>query len=368
MYSEILKIIEGGLNGDRDRVASYTKLLIKNLESEGNTKLADRINKILISNNTRLVGLDSFSSKPVDQDSRMEMVSVKLPVPLDNNLVLNDFIQKDIEEFIYSYQQKEKLLAFNLEQTNKLLLFGKPGTGKTSLARYISNEVNLPLVTARLDGLVSSLLGNTAKNIRKIFDYAKKTPCVLFLDEFDVIAKIRDDKNELGELKRVVNSLLQNIDDFDNGSILIAATNHENLLDPAVWRRFDKVIEMPLPNAVNREHLIKEYSSKIKNNYVDDTKKMKVIVDLMEGLSHSDINTILRNAIRKTILNNFNDLNHIHLMYEIFTFKNRSLINEDELLAFLLNNGISQKDINKHFDISLRKIRGYVKEINLEGN
>lgn len=361
MYSEILKIIEGGLQGDRDRVASYTKLLIKNLEAEGNTKLADRINKALTRNNTKLVGLDSFSSKPVDQDSRMEMVSVKLPIPLENQLILNPFIRGEVEDFIEGYKQKEKLLAFNLEQTNKLLLYGKPGTGKTTLATYISNELNLPLVTARLDGLVSSLLGNTAKNIRKIFEYAKKTPCVLFLDEFDVIAKIRDDKNELGELKRVVNSLLQNIDDFDNGSVLIAATNHENLLDPAVWRRFDKVIEMPLPNKEEIENLIKEYSSNIINSFTNDSKKMKILADLMINLSPSDIQMIIKNTIRKGILNNSMELTYIQIIYELFLFNNHNVADEDILIEYLLRNGVSQKDININFNIPLRKIRSISK-------
>lgn len=113
-------------------------------------------------------------------------------------------------------------------------MYSPPGCGKTSAARYLASELKLPLITAWHDTLISSLLGNTAKNIHHIFEYAKKQPCILFLDEFDAIAKARDDAHEMGELKRVVNSLLQNIDDFLQEGILIAATNHAKMLDTAV--------------------------------------------------------------------------------------------------------------------------------------
>src|SRR3712207_5844920 len=121
---------------------------------------------------------------------------------------------------------------------------GVTGVQTCALPIYISMETGLPLITARLDGMISSLLGSTAKNIRKIFDFASRQECILFLDEFDVIAKIRDDKNETGELKRVVNSLIQNIDVFSRDSIIIAATNHHELLDPAIWRRFNRVLSI----------------------------------------------------------------------------------------------------------------------------
>ena len=133
-------------------------------------------------------------------------------------------------------------------------------------------KTKLPLATARLDGLISSLLGSTAKNIRKIFDYASKQECVLFLDEFDVIAKVRDDKNEMGELKRVVNSLLQNIDMFSPDSIIIAATNHHELLDPAVWRRFNKVLLIDKPTVPEIQKFLKLLLEKNSNEITNNEK------------------------------------------------------------------------------------------------
>lgn len=363
MYSEMIKIIESGLNGDREKVLNYAKLLVENLKSEGNEKLALKISKIISSKNSRLVSLDSFSTKPIDQETRMDMVNITLPNSSKDFLIFNEVVNEEVQDFINSYNLKEKLILNDIETTNKLLLYGKPGTGKTSLANYVSGELKLPLVTARLDGLVSSLLGSTAKNIRKIFEYAAKSPCVLFLDEFDVIAKIRDDKNELGELKRVVNSLLQNIDEFDSGSILIAATNHDQLLDPAVWRRFDKVIELGMPDENKRIDLIKEFSSKVNTNYLNDDHKLNTLSKNFYSFAPSEIKTVINNSIRKMFLKDNSQLTYSKLLYEVFLFKHRNAIETNDLVGFLIENGITQKEINEEFKIPIRKIREFAKKV-----
>jgi SpoVK/Ycf46/Vps4 family AAA+-type ATPase len=137
------------------------------------------------------------------------------------------------------------------------------------------------MYVARLDGLISSFLGSTAKNIRAVFEFASRVPCVLLLDEFDAIAKLRDDQQELGELKRVVNSFIQNIDSLGRDIILIAATNHEQLLDPAVWRRFQYLLHIDLPNLEQREAFWKLFSGDL--NW--SPKQLKTLADLSEGFS-----------------------------------------------------------------------------------
>src|SRR3569833_2537530 len=147
----------------------------------------------------------------------MSIVDLYNPVNAEFSIILQDAVADKVEDFVKVIEHKDKFKQMGLFNQNTLLLYGLPGVGKTTIAKYISMRTGLPLVTARLDAVISSLLGNTSKNIRKIFEYADSKPCILFLDEFDAIAKASDDQHEMGELKRVINSLLQNIDAFTRG-------------------------------------------------------------------------------------------------------------------------------------------------------
>ena len=302
MYTEIIKIIEGGLTNDKEKVVNYATVLANNLEKQGESSLAKRILLTLSKKKGTLTALDSLSTRPVDSESRMDIVEVSFPQIAADKLVLSKYTREKILRFIESYTRRDLLLQSGLYASNTLLLYGPPGCGKTTVAQLISSITGLPLVTARLDGLVSSLLGNTAKNIRKIFDYASKRECILFLDEFDVIAKLRDDKNELGELKRVVNSLIQNIDSFSENSILIAATNHQELLDPAIWRRFTSVLTLERPQNEEINQLLYVLLDGKKTNFLSVPKKLECLQNALLGLSHSDINTILLNSLRNIVL------------------------------------------------------------------
>ena len=296
--NEVMKIVEGALKSDKTKVSSYTQLLVDKLTENGEVRLAKTFNKILTNTASSHV-MSSDVKVPVDHESRLPVADVYHPFDSET-VVLNDPAKEQVDRFLLYTKNSGKLLNRGIDVPNSILLFGPPGCGKTKLAAYISKEVSLPLVTARLDSMVSSYLGNTSKNIRAVFEYAKSVPCVLFLDEFDAIAKIRDDNNELGELKRVVNSLLQNIDDLKNGSIIIAATNHEHLLDPAVWRRFGFKIEIGPPDNISRTELIRLFLP-------DDELPQKEI-DLasaaMTGLSGADIGEICNKVAIDSILFN----------------------------------------------------------------
>ena len=217
------------------------------------------------------------------------------------------------------------------------------------------------MVIARLDGIVSSLLGSTAKNIRKIFEYASSFPCILFLDEFDAIAKARDDSHELGELKRVINSLLQNIDSMPSSCVLIAATNHQNLLDPAVWRRFVQKIEVELPEEEEILTLMSVFSENFETNYANDKQKMQSLLKVFQGLSPSDIKTIYDKAKVKSIISGKNTIDYCQLLFGVFGLKNTDNT-ESSLVHFLNENGMSQVAIHDSFGISIRKIKGFLSE------
>lgn len=363
MYTEIIKIIEGGLVNDKEKVFNYATVLATNLEKQGDVSLAKRIRTALSKKNSSFTSLDNLSAKPVDTESRMEIVEITMPNIEVTQVILDRYVQEAINSFIKSYKRRETLLKSGIDVSNSLLLYGPPGCGKTTVAQLIASVTGLPLVTARLDGLVSSLLGSTAKNIRKIFDFASKRECILFLDEFDVIAKLRDDKNELGELKRVVNSLIQNIDSFSADSILIAATNHHELLDPAIWRRFSTVVTLEKPQKDEIEQLLRSLLKDKKNNFFDNTKKLDSIVEALYGLSHSDIKTVVFNALRNVILSDRDTLTNCDILKDIYFHQNHTIDDEDAFIAYLLSHGVTHKELNEGLEIPLRKIQNVSKNI-----
>ncbi|ABR48536.1 AAA ATPase, central domain protein [Alkaliphilus metalliredigens QYMF] len=362
MNTEIIKIIEGSLNNDKQKVISYAKVLANNLEQEGEVLVARKIRKMIGDKDIHPVYLDDLLSKPVDKESRMDILDVEVPSGNFQSLIFSYNLTKEIDQFIAMAKNKEKLYSFGIESPHSLLLYGVPGGGKTSIAKYISEKMELPLVTARLDSLISSLLGSTAKNIRRIFEFSSKQPCILFLDEFDAIAKARDDKHELGELKRVVNTLLQNIDEFNNNNILIAATNHPDLLDSAIWRRFSTVIEVPVPAENEINELIKRFLGNMMYDFQDNTKLFNNIQALLEGCSPADIKNICINCMKKTIINDKQQIEYQDLIYEIYLFKYHNISELESVVKFMNDNGVAQMKIHKAINLSLRQIRNILKK------
>ncbi len=360
MYTEILRIIEGGLAKDPGKVYSYSKILAGKLEKDGDDRLSKMINRVIDKGPANTVTMDELLTTPVDHESRLSIVDVEIPSKEKTPIVLAPMVENKINDFIGAVKHQNALMSLGIETSNTLLLYGKPGCGKTTVAKYISEQTDLPLIVARFDAIVSSLLGNTAKNIRKIFDFADNKPCILFLDEFDAIAKARDDQHELGELKRVINSLLQNIDSFSNNNILIAATNHPELLDKAIWRRFNHVIEIGLPQDNEISTLIKEFVGDFLNDFSEDKKKHEKLVKLLESKSPSDIKAIINNAKTQSVIHGNNTLKYEDLLFEIFEFNNHGALSFEKMIEFLNENGMPQASIADKMKLSLRQIRNYL--------
>lgn len=360
-YSEIGKIIEAGLDRDKEKVRSFAQLLAKKMREDGETRGSNRIVNILEKRRSGQATMDALMPLPVDQESRMNIVDIDYS-PQAEQLILSESIRLKLQDFMDTIQHKKQMDDMGLEFSQSLLLYGYPGCGKTSAASYIASQMQLPLVTARLDTLISSLLGATAKNLHKIFEYAKRQPCVLFLDEFDAIAKARDDQHELGELKRVVNSLLQNIDDYCKDGILIAATNHQELLDNAIWRRFQSVIEMTRPGVDEIRQMMDLLPDFINTAEVKDNQ-WKKIYQSMIGLSYSDIKKISNNISKKAVLNNNADLDMENMIAEVYLFKTHGDYSKEDMALFLLECGVPKKRVAAYTGFSRRKTDQFAERV-----
>lgn len=298
--SELFRIVSGALRLDTLKVRNYVSFLADKLEADGDAMTSARLRQLLSETDRQLKPTDvnSAPTLPVDGESRFALIEdVNLKELSEEPLVLGTAQQDVVSEFISIAKSQGQFEVHGIAASSTMLLYGPPGCGKSRLARHIAKELGLPLYLVRLDGLISSFLGSTSKNIRMVFDFVSKRPCVLLLDEFDAIAKIRDDKQELGELKRVVNSFLQNLDNMGAHSVVIAATNHHNLLDSAVWRRFSYTLELTYPSAEQRETLWRQFLGKVSWH----TKDIDVLTDLSEGFSGSEIREVCLRIRRQTI-------------------------------------------------------------------
>jgi hypothetical protein len=295
--SEVLRIVAGALRLDVNKVRNYTAFLAEKLEKGGDAATANRLRKLLSETDHQLQPtLLATRAIPVDSETRFPLLETVGHRDAEPPLLLPQEQQDLVEEFISVAKSRAILDHEDIGEPATLLVYGPPGCGKTRLARHIAGALGLRLYVARLDGLISSYLGSTAKNIRAIFEFAASTPCVLFLDEFDAIAKLRDDSQELGELKRVVNSFLQNLDALGSESIVLAATNHPQLLDVAVWRRFSYRLEVHLPGSAVRQQL---WSLFLGRDLAG--AELSILTDLSEGLSGADIREVCLHLRRRSI-------------------------------------------------------------------
>jgi hypothetical protein len=236
---------------------------------------------------------------PTDRETGTPLARVLFPSSSTVQApVLNASLAAAITDLLAEWQRGEDLARIGAKPHMRCLIYGPPGVGKTKLARYLAQQLGLPCLEVRLDGLVSSFLGTTARNIGALFDYANRYRCVLFLDEFDAVAKARDDAQEIGEIKRVVNTLLQSIDGRNGLGITLAATNHEHLLDTAVWRRFDARIELQKPEPAAREQLLKDFLKPMRLK----SGELQFLIWATDGMSGADIEMLVDSGKRFFVL------------------------------------------------------------------
>jgi SpoVK/Ycf46/Vps4 family AAA+-type ATPase len=235
---------------------------------------------------------------PRSKGDAAPLVDVRWSNKSFQDVVLGERPKKRICRFLEEYTKKERLAACGLTPKRKLLFFGPPGNGKTLCAEVIAGELEMPLFYVRFDSLVASYLGETAANLRSVYEFAASNCGVVFFDEFDAIGKTRDSRDDVGELKRVVNSFLQLLDGYAGHGPIIAATNYEKLLDHALARRFDDLVHFPAPSG---KQMVSYFRTRMKPFRVEGFSPEQA-AGWCEGCSFSDADRIFTESLKTIAL------------------------------------------------------------------
>ena len=297
------------------------------------------------------------SLSPVDSDSNLPLTTVQFPVQVEHTPIWAPEVDSGLKTLVNEWKNAELLITAGLEPSRTILLSGPPGVGKTLAATFLANQLDLPLVTLNLAAAVNSLLGKTGNNLAKVLAHAQSQPCVLLLDEFDAFAKRRDDGQDIGELKRVVNVLLQAIDEWPATSLLVAATNHEELLDRAIFRRFDFWLRFP-------ESTPEQITALLMQLGCDHGLAIK-IAPTFAGGPLSDVSKLVTRAKRQVVLH------QTTFEHAILDLAIPEYLNDDEVKKYLeikklKSEGKSLRDIGKALNIHASTVSRILRRISKE--
>jgi SpoVK/Ycf46/Vps4 family AAA+-type ATPase len=303
MNSELVRrIVRAAVSRDDAALVGAVRQLAQSEAKQGHTRTAADLEAIVSNGNARALELRPAEALPMPlPKSRMEgtsLVQVMEPRRSLSDIFLDEDTYAAVSRFLLEYSNQTLFAAHGVTHKRKLLFFGPPGNGKTLCAEVIARELGLPLCYVRLDSIIASYLGETAANLRRVFDYGNTHNAVLFFDEFDAIGKTRDDGLDVGELKRVVNSFLQMLDGYAGEGPLIAATNYEQLLDYGLWRRFDDIVFFPKAASSQLE---KYFDYRFQALQLGDITASAASA-LCDGCSFSDAERIAGEAVKTMVL------------------------------------------------------------------
>ncbi len=362
-----MALFEAALSADYVALRRVAGALAQKSIEGGNGELAKRLRALIRRKGVPLQTSGVQQPLPVDGASRLPLLEEQ-PWPV-TPAIMNEGISGAVRQFLDDAGNIETLVAKGLSSRLGVILSGPPGTGKTLLAGHLAARLKMPFFVARLDSLISSRLGETAKNIRQIFDFVPTRGALLFLDEMDAIAKLRDDRQELGELKRVVNTVIQGLDSLDDSAVVVGATNHPQLLDPAIWRRFPYHIELTQPDETTRSALWHYF---LYRDTPDKTSRSRFLGGISDGLTGAEIENISLSARRASALSNC-ALPEDRVLWAIVQSRTgpkvlppRSDLSTEQrrqvVLAAADLPGIRQKDLADMLGVSRQMITRYLKE------
>jgi len=292
----LISLVKAGTSGDLGLFRKVVETVIAEERAKKHEVLASRLADELKRNGTpTVVSRPLISNNGTAHDLCVETT----PSRTIEDLVLPDIVRTACRELVEEHHRGELLRSYGMKPRNRILLAGSPGNGKTSLAESIAHGLMVPFIVVRYDGLIASYLGETALRLRRLFDYVRTRSCVLFFDEFDTIGKERGDEHETGEIKRVVSSLLLQVDDLPTHVVVIAATNHPELLDRAVWRRFQIRLELPSPT---RDQTVEFFEKVVARIDIPFGYTPRMIAEKLHGVSYSELEDFMADVARRYVL------------------------------------------------------------------
>ncbi|MBF0132893.1 MAG: ATP-binding protein [Magnetococcales bacterium] len=310
------QLIKSGANGNVEAFRTASEEVIREERDKHHHLLANDLEKMLYghANTANKPFFSLVKQIPNDKERGLPLLHIKEPIRRIEDVVLSDQNSALIDEILQEHHRQEVLKSHGLSPVDRLLFCGPPGCGKTLTAEVMASELGRPLAIVRIDSVVSSYLGETASNLRQVLDFVSSVPMVVLFDEFDALAKERADVADHGELKRVVNAFLQLMDSYEGKSLLIAATNHEGILDAAVWRRFDEVLVFEPPNVKQLPPLLACKLRGLRREFEIDSTE---VINLFKGMSHADVERVLRRAAKEMVLGGKEFLSTRHLQSAI---------------------------------------------------